>query len=130
MSAEEWTQYFNDTWGSGITRRNAVIYTPIVNSFTLEKRRYNDGSTNPPKVVKEWTAHNLPAQKIPAHRRETAADHYRAMDANPNFTQGNYFPDYHKRNVYYDLPEQDTNGFRKNPDGTREQIPLHILRGI
>lgn len=124
----DWTQYFNETKGVAYNRRNAAIYTPIVNRYTSELNRFNDGSVAPPKIVREYTDREpvVPRPVLTFGNKE-----YEHVDSNPNFTPGGYFPWGAEKVLYYDLPHRDTRNItRQHPDGTREQIPLDILRNL
>jgi hypothetical protein len=117
----DWTQYFNKRFGSGITRRNVSIYTPIVQDFTAPLKRYNNGTVNPPDVVKRWEAPKssfepLIHDDIPSVT--TSKTPYLGLDTNPNYKgDGMYFPDYQQHGVYYTYP-QWTPGI-----STRGQVP-------
>jgi hypothetical protein len=131
----DWTGWFNQRFGSGITRRNTAIYTPIVQNMTIPLIRYNDGTVNPPKVVREW-GHTHPSSEglinDDISYKDTSKDPFVGLDTNPNYKgDGRFFPEYHKHGVYYDYPEW-TPGVptRLKAPQQRREFPLELRRRL
>lgn len=130
---DDWTKMFNDRFGSQITRRNVAIYTPIVQNMTIPIIQYNDGTVNPPKVVKEYN-HVHPAaeplRNADLTNYNSIRTAYSNIDTNPNYAgDGKYFPEYQKNGVIFDLPEWSVNTRLKAP-APRKEIPVEIRRRL
>lgn len=131
----DWTTWFNERYGHGITRRNAVIYTPIVENLTIPLIRYNDGTVNPPNIVREW-GHTHPASdplpNADTHYTTTSVNPFSTIDTNPNFKgDGMYFPEYHKHGVLFEYPEW-TPGVPTRLHGPQQkrEFPVEIRRRL
>lgn len=132
----DWAEMFNQRFGAAITRRNVAIYTPIVPNITLPLNLYNDGTTQPPKAVRDFQQNQRLSNTEPLeHQRishkTTSVNPYLAVDTNPNFKgDGKYFPDYHVNHPFYGkLPETSTTGRLVAPMKSRE-IPVEIRRRL
>lgn len=135
QTESDWTKWFNERFGRGITRRNVVIGPPIIVSMTVPIKRYTDGTVHPPISAKEWghthpASEPLPNSDIPSHI--TSKEPFSCIDTNPNFKgDGYYFPEYQKHGVYYDYPEftPKVQTRLKGPQQTRE-FSLEIRRRL
>lgn len=129
----DWTNMFNSRFGQGITRRNVEIYTPIVVDMTRPYNRYNNGTINPPIVVKEWghRGHDSePMLNDDIPNKATSVNPFVGLDTNPNYKgDGYYFPDYQKFGVLYDYPEWKINMRGQVPQARRE-FPVEIRRRL
>lgn len=135
QTESDWTHFFNERFGSGITRRNVVIYTPIVQNFTIPTVRYNNGTVDPPVVVKEWRHVHPASDPLPnadTPYQTTSINPFSTVDTNPNFKgDGMYFPEYQKHGVLYDYPEWTPGvATRLKAPGTSREIPLEIRRRL
>lgn len=129
----EWTTLYNQRYGSGITRTNVSIVYPQIQNFTYPRNIYNDGSVAPPVTVLEYQDRHPEKTPVPHafSSRNVYPEPLSAVDSNPNFKQGSYFPEYHKYAVYYDLPEFDSSkGTRMQRPQKREEWPSEVLRRI
>lgn len=135
QTEKDWTEYFNKRYGSGITRRNLVIYTPIVEDLTRPLKRYNDGTVNPPTVVKNWEhvhSSSEPLLNVDIPNKATSVNRYSCLDTNPNYKgDGMYFPDYQAHGVLYDYP-QWAPGIKMRQDAPqqRREFPVEIRRRL
>lgn len=131
----DWTKFFTQRFGSQITRRNVAIYTPIVQNMTIPIVQYNNGTINPPKVVRDYNHVHPSAEAL---RNEDISNYqsiksaYSTIDTNPNFAgDGKYFPEYHKHGVLFDYPEwKPTTNTRLQAPAPRKEIPLEIRRKL
>ena len=136
QTESDWTQMFNARYGSGITRRNAAIYVPIVANITLPLNIYNDGSVEPPKPVKEWTSTQLmrgvePVVNANVHWRETSLQPFACLDTNPNYQgDGKYFPDYSAEHPFYGRLPETSNSHRLTAPAKSREIPIEIRRRL
>lgn len=130
---QDWTTWFNQRFGSGITRRNIAIYVPIVTNFTITSKRYNNGTVDPPSAAKNHS--HLHPSTEPLLNEDipytvTSREPFKGVDTNPNFRgDGYYFPEYQKHGVYYDYPEWQTNS-RQPASKPRREIPMEIRRRL
>lgn len=131
QQTSDWTGYFNERFGAGITRRNAVIYTPIVQNFTAPKRRYQDGTVAPPRVVQQYVERQPRETDYLSPGLHRTGDALEDVDSNPNFTDGSYFPDYARHTLYYLLPEfGSSEGSRLVAPGPAYKIPWEVRRNL
>jgi hypothetical protein len=135
QTESDWTSFFNRRFGSGITRRNVAIYTPIVENMTIPTVRYNDGTVNPPEVVKNWNhvhSSSEPLRNADIHFRETSSKPFASLDSNPNFSgDGYYSPAYQKNGVLYTYPEWTPKvSTRLEAPQKKREIPVEIRRRL
>lgn len=126
----DWTGYFTERFGSGITRRNAAINVPIVQNFTFPLGLRQDGTlTQLPKVVRvypppveEGVEEGLP--------RATGNEAFAHVYSNVNFRgDGTYNPEEHRNGLHFELPEfRPSNSTKLETPGVSRRIPLHIRR--
>lgn len=131
----DWTEFLNKRFGSMITRRNNVIYTPIVTDMTRPIKRYNNGTVDPPQVVKTYehithSSEPLLHDNIPSS--VTSKYPYVGLDTNPNYKgDGYYFPDYQKYGVIHNYPEWTPSiKTRGSAPQQRREFPVEIRRRL
>ena len=129
---QDWTAIYNERFGSGITRRNVAIGIPIVQNYTLPKKLYQDGTIDPPKVVKARLAQDREVESyIEEGHSPPGNSAFAAVWANPNFRgNGTYEQEQHKYRPHFELPEFDNGVAPAQPPQASKMYPIEVRRRI
>lgn len=130
QTEEDWTTFLNKRYGWGITRPNTEIFTPIIQLFTFPKQLYTDGTVNPPEAVYVADKFDLEGNYEPLPEQTAAMvtweEAYADITGNPNFVDGNYWPDYLKNSVSFEKPLPE--GLNKAPQKDLPRYSLDVRR--
>lgn len=128
----DWTDIYNRRFGSGITRRNVAIGVPIVQNYTFPQYLYQDGTINPPQVVKTRLATEGEVESfIESGHPQPGNSAFIAVYSNPNFRgNGTYDQEQHKYGLHFTLPEFSNGVGPVQPPQPAKKYPIEVRRRI
>lgn len=127
----DWASYFNKRFGANITQANVSIIYPLVQLFTSPRLLFDDGTTIPPKIVREYVGSGRDFNNVPYDPAPPMPDKYpfEPVDSNPNWRDGHYFPEYSRNTIHYELPEfPSSEGSRLLAPKSIKYFPLEVRR--